>query len=425
MSSHEAHGPYRHESHDHAAPEPADHVCIHGPKREPRAASEHEELLDEARAGSGLSRRAMLAGFGAVAASAGLAAPAAAATGRASGPVPATDDADGRRDRRRPYGKAELVLLGTRAGPPPVPTQAGISSALVVNGAVYVVDCGRASTTQYLQAGLRYDAIRAFFVTHLHADHVNDLYNYFLLAGHIPNALGDHIPGPRPVYGPGRADGLPPKFGGGVAPTIAPEDPTPGLVTMIDHLHRAYAYSSNVFLRDMTIADIRTLIDAHEIVLPKVGASYRNTAPTMKPFEIYRDENVLVSAILVPHVMFPSFAFRFDTEYGSVTFSGDTAKTPNIPTLAQDTTYLVHEGIGIEGSTAPAAVIDHMLQTHVLVGELGPIAQAAGAENLVVSHTADIAKTLDPKAWQRAAQKGYTRGRAYLGEDLQRFVLHR
>lgn len=390
-----------------------EHVCIHGHEDPVESAprSEAEEILDEARRGTGLSRRTMLGGFGlggvgALAASAVGAAPAAASN---------------RRPRRGT--RAELVLLGTRAGPPPVPSQAGISSVLVVNGANYVVDCGRASVTQYQHAGLTYDSIRAIFITHLHADHVNDLYNYFLLAGHIKNALGDHISSPRPVYGPGPAGGLPPRFGGGTAPTITPDDPTPGTAKMIEHLHAAYAYSSNVFMRDMDIADIRTLIDVHEIGLPAVGASFENTAPVMDPWRVYEDENVIVSAILVPHVMFPSFAFRFDTEYGSVTFSGDTAKTPNLIKLARNTKYLVHEAIGIEGSTAPPATIDHMLQTHVDVAELGPIAEAARAQRLILSHTADIAhEPIDQRKWRIAAQQGYG-GRVTFGNDLDRFRL--
>ncbi|MFJ6690531.1 hypothetical protein [Streptomyces sp. NPDC091294] len=51
-------------------------------------------------------------------------------------------------------GPLELVLLGTKAGPPVDPLRAGISSALVVDGATYVVDCGRSAVTQYIRAGL-------------------------------------------------------------------------------------------------------------------------------------------------------------------------------------------------------------------------------------------------------------------------------
>ncbi|MEN0136337.1 MAG: hypothetical protein AAGC80_14385, partial [Rhodococcus sp. (in: high G+C Gram-positive bacteria)] len=117
--------------------------------------------------------------------------------------------------------------------------------------------------------------------THLHADH----YNYFLLRGSGPNIeFGDVLAGPVGVYGPGPAGGLGPKFGGGEAPTIAPENPTPGIA------------------------------------------------------------RVEVSAVLVPHgPIFPSFAFRFDTAHGSVTFSGDTTYGHNLVRPAEGSDVLVHE----------------------------------------------------------------------------------
>ena len=76
---------------------------------------------------------------------------------------------------------AELVLLGTRAGPPVDLSQVGAASALVVDGRTCVVDCGRASVTQFVGAGLRLDSIAGIFRTHLHADH----YDVVMLGRHI------------------------------------------------------------------------------------------------------------------------------------------------------------------------------------------------------------------------------------------------
>ncbi|MFE5598168.1 MBL fold metallo-hydrolase [Streptomyces coelicoflavus] len=95
----------------------------------------------------------------------------------------------------------------------------GIATALVVDGATYLIGCGRAATTQYMRAGLGFDGLQAVFLTHLHADHVSDYYNLFLLAGGLPNSRDDVITTAIPVYGPGPAGALPPKYGGGQAPT--------------------------------------------------------------------------------------------------------------------------------------------------------------------------------------------------------------
>ncbi len=96
-----------------------------------------------------------------------------------------------------------VVLLGTAAGPPPVGDRAGISTALIVDGATYLVDCGRSSVTQYQRAGLKYGALSALFLTHLHVDHTADYYNFFQLSGVTPHPGGDAVPSPVSVYGPG------------------------------------------------------------------------------------------------------------------------------------------------------------------------------------------------------------------------------
>ncbi|MFD5658583.1 MBL fold metallo-hydrolase [Streptomyces hirsutus] len=365
--------------------------------------------------GSGLGRRSVLTALGitpvAVGLS-GLAAPAAAAAPAAKKPG------------KNHWGKLDLVLLGTKAGPPVDPLRTGISTALVVDGATYVIDCGRAAATQYVRAGLTMSSLNGIFITHLHADHVADYYNFFLLGGSVPNQEKDHITRPVPVYGPGPAGGLPPKFGGGEAPTVNPENPTPGIRQLTEDCHAAYAYSTNVFLRDMGIQDIRDLADVHEIDIPEVGAGFENTAPPMKPFLVMEDDRVKVTAVLVPHgPVFPAFAFRFDTDHGSVTFSGDTTYSDNLVRLAKGSDVLVHEAISVEGLDAPAVFVDHLLQSHVEVQKVGPIAQRAGVDMLVLSHISEVARNpIDARQWKKWAQKGYG-GKVVVGEDLQRIKL--
>ena len=319
----------------------------------------------------------------------------------------------------------EIVLLGTQGGPPVDTTRAGIATALVVDGATYVIDCGRGAPTQYAKAGLAFAALKGIFITHLHADHVADYYDFFSLAGAAPNSHGDSVRNPVDVYGPGPAGGLPDKFGGGMAPTVAPESPTPGISELTDRCHEAYAYSTNVFLRDSGGVDIRELTRVHEIALPNSGANFRNTSPPTEPFTVMEDDRVRVSATLVPHgPVFPSFAFRFDTDYGSVTFSGDTTYSENLVKLAANSAALVHEAANIRGATQiPAALRDHFVKSHVEVQEVGPIAQRSGADRLILSHLGDLATgTIDATRWRSWAQNGYD-GEVVVGQDLQRIPL--
>ncbi len=328
----------------------------------------------------------------------------------------------------------ELILLGTAAGLPPVPQRTGISSALVVDGKVFVVDCGRSSVTQFVNAGLSFDALAAIFVTHLHGDHTCDLFNYFLLGAGWP-APTPSVRAPIPVYGPASA-GLPlpaayPK--GRAVATVDLDDPVPGIASLIRHCNQAFAYSTNVLMRDPGVLDISTLSDVNEIALPAVGAAPLGpTAPTMQPFEIARIGNVRVSGTLVPHgICFPSYAYRFDTPYGSIAFSGDTALTPNLILLAQGADILVHEAVDLAWFSAQGyskTLLEYMTTSHTDIGQVAAVAKAAAVKTVIVSHIGPGDPRLVSNAiWEQLAaggarKAGYT-GDIVIGQDLARFDL--
>lgn len=320
-----------------------------------------------------------------------------------------------------------LVLLGTQAGPPPVVSRAGISSAVVVDGASYVIDCGRSSVSQYQRAGLQYASLCNIFITHLHADHVCDYYNFFLLAG--TTISGDQVPVGVQAYGPGAAGELPPAAGGTQVLSINPANPTPGLINLTESCHAAYAYSSNILRRGAPaqIRDIRDLVVPREISIPEVGASaLGQTAPMMEPFVVSEDDRVRVSAILVPHgCVFPAFAYRFDTDYGSITFSGDTRRSDNIVTLAKGSDILVHEAISLPATGVPKAFADYQESIHTLVDEVGCVTQAAAVPHLVLSHLSDLGTPgfIDAGLWHRRASEGYS-GRVTIGSDLESFTIN-
>ncbi|MFE6922351.1 MBL fold metallo-hydrolase [Nocardia sp. NPDC057663] len=324
--------------------------------------------------------------------------------------------------------KLGVILLGTRAGPFVQGDRTGISSALVVDGQVYLVDCGQSSVWQYHRAGLKFAALKNIFITHLHADHVADYNNFFMLGGSTDVRITDGVSAPVQVYGPGPAGGLQPAFGGADPPVASPGDPTPGLADLTRKCNEAFAYSNNVLMRDSGLQDTSAIAVVHEISLPEVGAGYTDTAPATTPFPVMTDEHVQVTATLVPHgPVFPSFAFRFDTEYGAVTFSGDTTNSENLIQLARGSQLLVHEAINTEGgklSKLSPAAQSHMTESHTAVQQVGTIAAGADVPTLVLSHIADFGPTgtVDPAQWTRWAQQGYS-GEVIIGNDLQTITL--
>ncbi|MFF9479489.1 MBL fold metallo-hydrolase [Streptomyces sp. NPDC014733] len=375
---------------------------------------------DGPRAAEGpLSRRRLLGASAAALAAGGAVLGADPAQAAASPPAPARPSREG----------TELFLLGTAGGPPPVATRAGTASALSVRGKVYLVDCGRSAVTQYGRSGLRFEDLASVFVTHLHIDHLADYANFVLLAAH---GGGDGVRCPFDAYGPGPAGALPDAYGGGPVGTVCPADPTPGLRALTEKSLEATAYSSNIFMRESGTADPHTHIDVHEIPLPSAAGAdpLGNTAPDMEPFLVMDDGTVRVSAVLVPHgLVFPCFAYRFDTPDGSVVFSGDTAPTDNMVRLARGADILVHEVIDLDfyrnGTGYGEALLHHMAAAHTDVTEVGPLARRCGVSTLVLTHFAPPDTFQVPHgSWQRRAQRGFD-GRVVVGNDLDRIPLAR
>lgn len=349
------------------------------------------------------SRRALL---GAMAASAVAAAPLLTSSPATAAPTSSSDAA------------VSLVLLGTNGGPPPLADRYGISSALVVNGRTYVVDCGRGAVTQYLRAGLSMPSLAGIFLTHLHADHIVDYYSFPLLAAGASGAQG--FRSPIEVHGPGSA---------GISSTVtgAP-GPVPGTVEMTKLAGQAYAASPTFFMTEHAGIDPATLLNVHDVLPPSAaGASAGHTAPVMAPFTVMENDDVLVTAVLVPHgAVFPAYAYRFDTDHGSVVFSGDTAPTPNVITLARNADVLVHEALypdGLAGLGLTQALIDHILSSHTDVAELGRIAAESGVGTLVATHLSPGQRSVvSDSTWRKllreSARTADFGGRVLLGTDL-------
>lgn len=316
---------------------------------------------------------------------------------------------------------AHLILLGTHAGPPIYSDRFGISSVLIVDGNCYVIDCGRGSVSQYVKAGLRFDKLRAVFITHQHADHLADYFNFLMLPAIANTNAGDRLVG-LDVYGPGPAGGIPNNRDGR---QITDGQTLPGIAGLTRHMYEAYAYSSSIFRVESGAHNYADLVSVSEIMPPSTaGASWQNTSPLTWPFPVMEDSNIQVAATLVPHgPVFPALAFRIDTKYGSFTFSGDTAPSENLIRLAKNTDVLIHEAVNVESSDLPEKFAHHMLTTHTAVQEVGKIAEKAGAHHLVLSHIADTAhEPINTQLWLRWAQHGYA-GKTDIGRDLDVYSL--
>lgn len=290
-----------------------------------------------------------------------------------------------------------VVTLGTAGGPRfwQDSSRKGIATAVVVDDGFYLVDAGHGVGRQLERAGLPMSSLKGVFVTHLHSDHTVDL-NTLGLFGLYEMQTGH----PVPIFGPGDRGVLPPASPRAeIAPQpLAPENPTPGTRSMFNQLMSAYATDLNDRIIDALRPSPLDLFDARDIEIPTAAGFHANDNPTpsMEPFEIFRDDHVVVSAILVEHPpIAPAFAFRFETDQGSVVISGDTTFTPNMITLSHGAGLVLHEAINFDfiermyagkNDETSRASVDHHYKSHTSVQDALRVAREAGAHRLALHH---------------------------------------
>jgi len=316
----------------------------------------------------------------------------------------------------------ELVLLGTAGAPMPVAGRGGISSALIVDERVFVIDCGRGSPSAFANAGLDFSRLEAVFLTHLHADHIGDLPGMILYPWGV--RTGEHGPlAPLRVYGPSRPGELP--EGDAIfhrETTIHPERPVPGTADLVESILAGYAYHLNVMPLDCFMPDAGALVRAVDIPLPpRAGGS------AQVPVVVLDDDSVRVTAVAVTHGRaVPALGYRFDTADGSVVFSGDTTVNDDLIALASGADVLVHQvaDLGYLGRHGTgAAELERMAALHTDVADVGGVAERAGVRELILTHylPADPAAISEAEWAQRAAQ-GFS-GTTTAGRDGLRRTL--
>ncbi|MDN3460758.1 MBL fold metallo-hydrolase [Rhodococcus sp. APC 3903] len=370
------------------------------------------------------SRRSVIAGALGALGAATFASGCSPSTGTAS-----TDSAlgvTGDVDKRRPH----VVLLGTAGGPSWYPRQntTGISTAVVVGDAVYVVDTGDRAPEQYFRANptdesanQQFRTLRGLFVTHMHSDHAIDYFKMFNYGWWVGLQAVNR---PVEVFGPGRRNSLTTPYSGSQPPPPAnPSNPMPGITDLTDAVFSGYASDINDRVRDNRFKDLRSLINVHDIAIPNIdiGIETLESMPAMAPFPVYEDDRVRVTATLVNHFpVFPAFAYRFDTDDGSVVISGDTGKSANLAVLAADTDLLLHEVIDIDyinelyELNGNDSLRQHLMSAHMPSNELGQFADDLGARQLALHH---LVPAEPPRERWAAARQNYN-GIFHVGTDL-------
>jgi ribonuclease BN (tRNA processing enzyme) len=241
-----------------------------------------------------------------------------------------------------------VVVLGT-GNPNPDPDRSGPAVAIVVNGAAYLVDAGagvmrRAEAAR--RAGvpaLAADKLGVVFLTHLHSDHTIGLPDV-MHTGWVAEREA-----PLKLFGP------------------------PGTSAMAGHLVEAWS------------ADIANRRGGFQ---PHTERGWRVDATDVTGGVVYRDSNVTVSAIPVPHAGWPmALGYRFETRDRIVVVSGDTRPTDAIVEACNGCDVLVHEVYSTKGfATRTPPWQKYHADAHTSSEELATLAGRARPKLLVLYH---------------------------------------
>jgi ribonuclease Z len=274
----------------------------------------------------------------------------------------------------------DLTLLGT--GCPQVDTRRyGPASLVRHQGLTCLVDCGSGVTQRLLGAQSSGADLDAVFLTHLHSDHITDLFQLIISSWHQGRDR------PQRIFGP-----------------PGTRDYCAGLMA----LWRAEL--------DQRIAnEMRTSTRALELEVTEFQAG-----------PVWMEGGLSVAAIEVDHRPVRwAFGFLFEAGGRKLVFSGDTAPCAALTEAAQGADVLVHEcflhgGMEPDQGNRSRAGLGNVARYHTLSGEVGRIAAAAAVRCLVLNHFVPV--RFDAAALLAEVRRDYS-GPVVVGEDLLRIDL--
>ena len=272
----------------------------------------------------------------------------------------------------------QVTLLGT--GCPSVDaTRYGPSLLIGGERSKLLVDCGSGVTQRLVAAGCPGRDVDALLITHLHSDHVVDLYQLIISSWHAGRQR------PQRIYGP------------------------PGTRRYVDGLMELWRSE-----REQRIAhERRPSTVAFEIEVEEIAGER-----TLRIGEISVDV-VAVDHRPVRH----AFGFVFSAGGGRVAVSGDTTYCPDLVSAARDVDLLVHEvfihaELPVVPGVRSAETIENVASYHTLSDVVGKVAAEANAKCLMLTHF--VPPRFDRRALLAEVRKSYP-GPVVIGEDLMVF----
>jgi ribonuclease Z len=270
-----------------------------------------------------------------------------------------------------------VTLLGT--GCPQVSTRRyGPASLLRTETRQFLIDCGSGVTQRLLAAGTSGKQIDAVLLTHLHSDHIVDLFQLIISSWHQGRDR------PQRIFGP-----------------VGTQQYLKGLMALWKpELDQRIAHEK------------RPSTTALELDVTEV-----------EPGRIIQDGDLSVIAVPVRHQpVKAAFGYVFTDSKYKVAFSGDTAYCPELIQAAKDADALVHECflhremLALSGRSPET--LANVASYHTLSTEVGKVAGQAHAACLILNHFVPV--EFDAARLLADVRADYA-GPVLVGEDLMDF----
>jgi ribonuclease BN (tRNA processing enzyme) len=242
---------------------------------------------------------------------------------------------------------AKVILIGT--GNPGIdPETWGPSTAILVNGSIYLVDMGPGVVRRTKYASIKNTLpsldplkFKVVFVTHLHSDHTVGYPDLIFSTW----TLGRNYP--LEVYGPKGIAGM-----------------TKNVIA---------AYEVDIATRTNPNGNQRTFPTGYAVNAHEISAGI-----------VYKDSNVTVTAFPTKHAM-ESYGYRFDTKDRSIVITGDTNPTDATVSACTGCDILIHEVISAEQKRS-TTFQQFAEKYHTTSYQLAELAKQAKPKLLVLYH---------------------------------------
>ncbi|HKF72284.1 MAG TPA: MBL fold metallo-hydrolase [Stellaceae bacterium] len=268
-----------------------------------------------------------------------------------------------------------VTLLGTGC-PQCDPDRLGPASLVQQGGRQLLIDVGSGATQRLVSAGSSGRALEAVLLTHLHSDHIVDLFQLVISSWHQGRDRAQRIYGPEGTR----------RFVEGLMALWRPE-----LEQRIAH-------------------EVRPSTAALEVDVTEIGEG-----------EVLCLDDIVVHAVAVDHFpVKPAFGFVVEAGGTRAVFSGDTAPCPALTTAARGADLLVHECF-IHGIMRPEPGVRteqglaNVARYHTASGEIGKIAAEARVRCVLLNHF--VPTKFDKEAVLAEVRRDY-HGPVLIGEDL-------